>query len=273
VTSNVITSQVAGSLLQGMYPHVQNTGVFQQYPTIDSLQPSYPCPAADAIRSSILEEPLWKEHLASSKQLFAQLDSISGVDPNDSGWHASWDHYFDAISARMCHQMPLPCKIGDRSTCITKNIAETVLRLGQWEYAYLWRGSEKSLAYSLLKFGVFLNELNGHIKAIMDGDESVKYRHNVAHDGSMSMFLSILQVEEMVWPGMGAELVVEVWRDLKHSVGKKGKRIRVLWGGKVLRSNNPDLGELDMISADTFGAYLERLIGKGAREVMETCGY
>ena len=124
-----------------------------------------------------------------------------------------------------------------------------------------------------MKFGVFLNELNGHIKAIIDGDESVKYRHNVAHDGSMSMFLSVLQVDEMVWPGMGAELAVEVWKDLKNSVGKNGKRIRVLWGGKVLKSSNPDFGELDMISAEMFGTYLERLIGKGASEVIEKCGY
>lgn len=273
MTSNVITSQVAGALLQGMYPHAQNTGVLQQYSTIDSLQPSYPCPAADAIRGSILEEPLWKEHLTKSKPLFAKLDGLSGVDPDDSGWHASWDHYFDAISSRMCHQMPLPCKIGDQSTCITKGVAETVLRLGQWEYAYLWRGSEKSLAYSSLKFGIFLNELNGHIKAIVDGDENVKYRHNVAHDGSISMFLSALQVDEMVWPGMGAELVVEVWRDLKSRAEQKGERIRVLWGGKPLKSSNPDLGELDMVSAETFGAYLERLVGKGAKEVIEKCGY
>ncbi|KAF8421702.1 histidine acid phosphatase-like protein [Tirmania nivea] len=275
VTSNVITSQVAGALLQGMYPLAQNTGVLQQYPTIDSLQPAYPCPAADAIRSSILDEPRWKEHLERSKPLFAKLDDLSGIDPNDSGWHVSWDHYFDAISSRMCHQIPLPCKIGDPSTCVAKDVAETVLRLGQWEYAYLWRDSEKSLAYSSLRFGIFLNELNGHIKVIMDGDESVKYRHNVAHDGSISMFLSALQVDEMVWPGMGAELVIEVWRDLKNraAAGKNGKRIRVLWGGKVLKSSSPDLGELDMISAEKFGAYLKGLIGEGAREVMEKCGY
>jgi len=272
VTSNVITSQVAGAILQGMYPHAQNTGVLQQYPTIDSLQPSYSCPAADAIRSSILEEPQWKEHIERSKPFFAKLDRLSGVDPTDSGWHVSWDHYFDAISSRMCHQMPLPCKVGDPSVCITKDDAEKVLRLGQWEYAYLWRGSKRSLAYSSLKFGVFLNELIGHIRAIVDGDESVKYRHNVAHDGSISMFLSALQVDEMVWPGMGAELVVEIWAE-KGRAGKQGKRIRVLWGGKVLKSSNPDLGEIDMISAEKFENYLESLIGKGAREVIKQCGY
>ena len=46
----------------------------------------------------------------------------------------------------------------------------------------------------------------------MDGKGSVIYRHNVAHDGSISRLLSILQLDIMVWPGMGSEVVFELYK-------------------------------------------------------------
>ena len=39
----------------------------------------------------------------------------------------------------------------------------------------------------------------------------MKWRYNAAHDGSMARLLSILQVNQMVWPGMGAELAFELY--------------------------------------------------------------
>jgi 2-phosphoxylose phosphatase len=40
----------------------------------------------------------------------------------------------------------------------------------------------------------------------------VVYRHNVAHDGSISRLLSVLQSDVMVWPGMGSEVVFELYK-------------------------------------------------------------
>ena len=85
------------------------------------------------------------------------------------------------------------------------------------------------------------------------------YRHNIAHDGSVSRLLSILQVDVMVWVGMGSEVVFEVYS--KGGYGAKNY-IRILWGGQVLQSSNPTLGKVDMLDLDVFLAYIDGLVGR-----------
>jgi acid phosphatase len=95
----------------------------------------------------------------------------------------------------------------------------------------------------------------------------MKYSHNVAHDGSVSRLLAILQIDVMVWPGMGSEVVFEVWKK-----GFESKRyLRVLWGGKVLNSSNPLFGSMDLIDLDVFFTYIDGLVGKGAVKVPSLC--
>lgn len=102
---------------------------------------------------------------------------------------------------------------------------DTVYRLGNWEYFYQFRGAAKSTEYAALHYGVWLLELKSKLEAKIDGSSPVsssapihmrtaglkplqlKYVHNVAHDGSISSLLALLQVDEMVWPGMGAEVI------------------------------------------------------------------
>lgn len=98
----------------------------------------------------------------------------------------------------------------------------------------------------------------------------MKYRHNIAHDGSVAPLLGALQVGEMVWPGMGAEVVFELYSSLGDSDEKKWV-VRVLWGGAVLNSSS--MGRIDMIPVDEFLAYLTGLAGDGASYVLKKCGY
>ena len=99
----------------------------------------------------------------------------------------------------------------------------------------------------------------------MDGSSGIIYRHNVAHDGSMSRLLSILQIEKMVWPGMGSEVVFELY-------SKGGCYfVRVLWGGQVLKSANPSLGLMDMLPVASLLTYIDGLVGKMAGKVPGLC--
>lgn len=93
------------------------------------------------------------------------------------------------------------------------------------------------------------------------------YRHNVAHDGSVSPLLSILQIEEMVWPGMGAEIVFELYEKAKGG----GWFVRVLWGGQVLRSSSPTLGKMDMVPLERLLDYFDGLVGKQASLIPGKC--
>ncbi|KAF9632684.1 hypothetical protein BFW01_g3547 [Lasiodiplodia theobromae] len=298
VTNNVITSQVASMLIAGMLspssyspqnPLSDSTPIPLkiQPSSIDSLEPSYTCPAASALLS--LYGPgstasSWQQHLTASRALVAELDAISGVASTDEGWHKSWDHYFDNLSARLCHAKPLPCNsTTGEEKCVTQAQAATVFRLGQYEYSRLWRAAPESLAVATAGYGVWVAEVAENIRTAVavagaaaeeeeaEGKTRVRYRHNVAHDGSVSRLLAVLQVDVMVWPGMGSEIVFEVYTKKKEVEEKKGY-VRVLWGGQVLRSSHPDLGALDMLDAEVLLAYLDGLVGKGASKVPGLCG-
>jgi len=88
----------------------------------------------------------------------------------------------------------------------------------------------------------------------VDGTSQLKYFHNIAHDGSMSPLLGFLQVDEMVWPGMGSEVVFELYKS------KSDYFIRVLWGGQPMKTSTP-LGVLDMIPLSSFLSYIDSAIG------------
>ncbi|KAG5953971.1 hypothetical protein E4U53_005964 [Claviceps sorghi] len=189
---------------------------------VDSLEPQYPCSTADALFSSIKSgssNPDWKRHLELAENLFHALDHVSGVRPDDAGFHASLDHYYDNLSARQCHGRPLPCKLvhGRNSTpCVTQQLADFVYRMGNWEYSHIYRDHPSSLSASSLSLGVWIAELTQHLRRVMNGQSNILYFHNIAHDGSVSRLLSILQIDKMVWPGMGSEVVFELYRRKGH---------------------------------------------------------
>jgi acid phosphatase len=351
VTNNVITSQVAGMVINGMWGTTDSVPLLIQASGIDSLEPQYSCPAASKAFNQIKSSSNhpWAEHLTAAAPLYSTLDDISGVPTDDSGFHASLDHYYDNLSARQCHAKPLPCKLVDgknTTTCVTQDLADEVYRFGHWEYSQIYRDAPGSLAASAASLGVWIAELAAHLRAVVNGDRSIVYFHNVAHDGSVSRLLSVLQIDEMVWPGMGSEVVFELWKkkaptpaDCHHDnclrqmlqqtvsasafcpgftaappvqtavpawlgncdgdraavssacscivtptptatasvpTGTAGARssgyhVRVLFGGKVLKSSNPSLGKMDMLPVETLLAYFDGLVGEGASLIKAKC--
>lgn len=251
------------------------------------MLPQYSCPSSSRLLDNIksARNPSWREHLVKTQELISSLDDISGVPTGDNRWHQSFDPYFDNLSSRQCHDKPLPCKVVDgvnTTVCVTEEMANGVYRLGQWEYSQMYRDAPESLALCGSSFGVWIAELSSHIRGAMDGTSDTLYFHNVAHDGSVSRILSILQVDEMVWPGMGAEVLFELYKKRHdHPVPEPtapppgssdgGFYVRVLFNGRVFKSSSPVLGSMDMVPVETFLGYLESLSGRDAREVMSKC--
>jgi acid phosphatase len=95
VTNNAITSEVASGSCKGLWPKSSVVPVLIEPDAIDSLEPAYSCPNADAIRNNYTTGAggaVWQGHLNATAALFAKLDSISGIqNPDTAGWHASWD--------------------------------------------------------------------------------------------------------------------------------------------------------------------------------------
>ncbi|KAJ3500824.1 hypothetical protein NLJ89_g9621 [Agrocybe chaxingu] len=261
VTNNVITSQVASGLLAGLFPKSRSRPLVAliQSSTFDSLEPRYSCNRASNIRTGYTtgnSGQLWKSHLTQAAPLYSHLDAVSGIATSDTaGWHTSFDHYFDNFSAKQCHGKRLPCSVNATSSCVTQEQANTVYRLGNWEYSYQFRDAPASAQYAALRYGAWVLELKAHLQAKVDGTSKVKYFHNIAHDGSISPLLGFLQVDEMVWPGMGSEIVFEL-----YSHESTGHLIRILWGGQPMKTSTP-LGTLDMIPLANLFSYIDTMVG------------
>jgi hypothetical protein len=70
-----------------------------------------------------------------------------------------------------------------------------------------------------------------------------------------------------VWPGMGAEVVFELY-SRKDS---ECQFLRVLWGGQVLRSSHPAFGSMEMVPLESVLGYFDGLVGIGAAKVPGLC--
>ncbi|PPQ74665.1 hypothetical protein CVT24_003822 [Panaeolus cyanescens] len=269
VTNNVITSQVASGLLKGLFPQANPSDltVLIQPSTFDSLEPTYSCPRSSTLRNSYTTGSAgqqWRDHLRQAAPLYSKLDKISGISPQDSaGWHSSFDHYYDNMSAKQCHGKSLPCSVNDTSLCVTQQDANTIYRLGNWEYSWQYRDAPDSAKYAALRYGAWMLELKSHLQSKIDGTSSVKYFHNIAHDGSISSLLGFLQISQMVWPGMGSEVVFELYRKESEYF------IRVLWGGQPMHTSTP-LGVLDTIPYENFIAYIDKMVGS-AQDLYAEC--
>ncbi|KAJ6606452.1 phosphoglycerate mutase-like protein [Mycena vulgaris] len=261
VTNNDITSQVAGGLVKGLFPGTDNAAVIIQSSTYDSLEPVYSCPTADSIRSAYTSGSTnWTIHLTAAASLYAKLESVSGIAAADTaGWHSSFDHFYDNMSAKQCHGKNLPCSVNDTSLCVTQDEANTVFRLGNWEYSYYFRDAPNSALYSALHYGAWFLELRAHLAAAVAGQSKIKYFHNIAHDGSVSPVLGFLQIANMVWPGMGSEVVFELYKSKKQNA----HFLRVLWGGQPMVTSTP-MGTLDMIPVETMLEYIDSMVGSGS---------
>ncbi|KAJ2924171.1 hypothetical protein H1R20_g12922, partial [Candolleomyces eurysporus] len=268
VTNNPLTSQVASGILKGFYPghtyDISAPPVLIQPSSIDSLEPRYSCPQADSLRTSFTtgsNGSVWKAHLqrAHDDGTFRALDGVSGIRPDDSGWHVSFDHYFDNLNARQCHGKPLPCSVSNSSYCVSQQLADKVYEIGNWEYSYLYREAPGALRYAALKFGAWMLELESHLRGVVSGTSKVKYYHNIAHDGSISSLLGFLQVSKMAWPGMGSEVVFELY---ERPTPSNGWFVRVLWSGTIMETASP-LGVLDMIPLEKFTDYIHSLVPSG----------
>ena len=285
VTNNLITTQTVGGIIAGMYPSTgTSSSVLVADPNTDSLEPDYSCPGADDIVSQYgpaSGAPTWQGHLDATATLRQDLNDITGVDATQDDWQRSWDHYFDNLSSRQCHGFDLPCGNGK---CVTQVQADTVYRLGQWESAYLWRTSKESLRRSVATFGAWVDEFLQRVQLVEAGLSTLKYFHSVAHDGSISRLSALLQLERMVWPGMGAEIVFEIYSRSGAANGTSQQQllqqqqpaskdwfVRILRGGQPFASSHPDLKGGEMIELSKLTGYLSSLIGDQATNVVSLC--
>ncbi|ODN77934.1 hypothetical protein L202_05033 [Cryptococcus amylolentus CBS 6039] len=266
VTNNVITSQTLSGLARGLFPGGDGSKAEEeawiQSDAWDSLEPAFACELRDAVASAITDSTTeWGEHLSKTQELRQRFYNVSGIEPELIQLLSPYDN----LSAKQCHGLNLPCSLNNTALCTSQEDANAIYSLGNYEYAYKWRMHENSTFYSALTMGPWFIELQHHINGKIEGSDAVKYFHNFAHDGSIAPVLGLLQIDEPFWPGMGSEVVFELFRNSKSHA----YYIRVLVSGQPLKTSTP-LGTLEMVPWDEFETYLAETI---PRDMIATCDW
>lgn len=239
--------QVAGAMLGAMGAGTdagRPWAVYTQPSSIDSLVPAYACPAADAVRAAFEAVPVWTAHLRENAPLKARLDTVLGTAGLDA-WASWYDHFFDALTARVCNGHPLPCSgNADTPSCVSEADAASVFAIGDFEYDYIWHAAQNASTYTSLTFGAFFAELADALATPAFAHRLALY---VGHDGTLVRLLAGLGAVPLRWPAFGAEVVFEVW----EIVGVRF--VRVFHEGTVL-------GGLEWVRLDEFVGRLRALV-------------
>jgi hypothetical protein len=240
VTSNPLTTQVLSSLIKGLFPTVAS---YQHEAVTDSLAPFFPSPKAELSRARDKEQNLqrWNDHETELTRLFDAIDQVTSIPPNAEDWHISADHYFDNFSAKMSHGIALP-------EAITDEQLQEIRRLGDTDYQMLYGNQESCV----LSYWMYVEEMLQRLEKA--GNSKLLYRHNIAHDGSLSRLMGILRDSNLNWPGMGTEIVFEVWET------QAGARfVHVLKNGEIMTSEGrwKNMENIDLVE---FVAYHRSVI-------------
>lgn len=234
VTNNNITTQVFDSLIKGMYPSFNITPELREN---DNLEPNLKCKQADNLKTKIRSTDIWYQE--SNMTIYNELAKQDGINSTGyPGFFGSIDHFFDNLSSKTC--------AGDVLN-VTDAQFNTVMKLGHWEYDYTFRQSPNATEYGIYRFGNWTLELASHLQASIDGTSPIIYKHNIAHDGSISALTALIkdftEIKNFQWPGMGAEYVFELY--------KKGNDhyLRILYASR----------ELVFVDVDEFFEYLNHL--------------
>ncbi|PKY06112.1 phosphoglycerate mutase-like protein [Aspergillus campestris IBT 28561] len=238
-SSSALTQGSAGAVLRGLWPDY-NGGIALRRQTegIDTVDSGFTCAARERMLEQMKAARVWREHLGVTMVLREELGEMFDIseEEEDGAWMNSFDHFADAFQARVCNGYGLPCrakKEGEKEgeNCVTQEQAEEVFRAGDWEWNYWFRGSDLAKEYIQLVGGLFIGEIVRRLEGVVEGRPDWVYSHTFMHDGDLGPVLGALGIRALRWPGMGANVAVEVWR-----TDGEGFYARVLYSGRTVET-------------------------------------
>ncbi|KAJ2783210.1 hypothetical protein H4R18_001811 [Coemansia javaensis] len=261
------TKNSAESFLAGLWPRrsiAPDTAIpLHTYPKrIETMYGNYDaCPRLNSLLSEITATDGYQRFLKDQGPLMARLAHTFGV--SGSHWEGSWDGYFDALHARKCHGMKLPCAPSQNGTataeCATADDVAQVARNANYEWAYKYRDGPQAGVLTRLTIGSFVGTLRDQLQARIAGKTgALKLALYSGHDSTVWPLLAVLGADNhsTLWPPYTSNLVFELWKK------QDGRRVvRVIFNGQTLRlSESAKWCDMDACPVDTFFARINQFI-------------
>jgi 2-phosphoxylose phosphatase len=116
------------------------------------------------VHAAIQSSKAWRDNLARHKKLMTALTTTLGVHgaatvAHASEWTTSFDHFFDNIQTRNCHDLQLPCSSTDTTDCVTDVQAIELYKAAAWEFSYRFVGTPLVSKVVRLGSGALIGQL------------------------------------------------------------------------------------------------------------------
>ncbi|KAI9228531.1 MAG: histidine phosphatase superfamily [Piptocephalis tieghemiana] len=144
--------------------------------------------------------------------------------------------YMDAVVARVCHAMPLPCNPEKGNKCVTKDQARELLEAGSRENLLIHRTLPEAREANDLLAAPFLQEIRDKLGDVVHGRPAPKASLYSAHDSTLRFILASLDSTDKSWPPYASSLLVELWKkDGVVATGEDPWLVRLLYNGAPLQ--------------------------------------
>eukprot|EP00298_Acanthocystis_sp_HF-20_P006370 c16254_g1_i1.p1 GENE.c16254_g1_i1~~c16254_g1_i1.p1 ORF type:complete len:481 (-),score=165.97 c16254_g1_i1:116-1558(-) len=251
------TRQSAQAFLAGLFGQFSSFPISCAHDEIyDMLIPTTEyCPRLAEIAVEMEESAEWKEIHPNNNPIMSQLNNICKTN-NLNDWQKNYDHFFDMINSRLCHNLSLPC-FGNE--CLSLTLAESFNNLAIKEFNLIYGGflgKEKTK----LESSFFVNTLvqNLLLKTNRTVSSPNLYLFS-AHDGTIGMMLSALNATNTdKRPAYASNIILELWQPINSN---QERFIRVLHNGQLIipagcrnfecpLSNFVDYANINLISSN-----------------------
>lgn len=241
------TQQSVESMLYGFYPlqyrdagapieiHTKGAEVENMY-----YNPTN-CPRLKDEMINLFNSDEFKEHSVKHAKLKERSLSIVNFTKHHD-WMLTFDHIFDVVHARKCHDKPLPCN-EMRTDCFTDQDVRNLFDAASWEFMFLNSGSEQ---FRRLVAGPFFGEIldimhlavsnvtqytlvHPKSKGTSGLSVSPKFVIYSGHDSTLSMMIGALGLKDIIWPPYASHLIFELWVD----EGDASVYVRLIYNGDV----------------------------------------
>ena len=260
------------AVLAGLYPDTAHAAVPYEVRAAahETLLPNTAaCPRVARLPALAQQQPAWRAHAARIAPLLTRLRRITGaatapvLGARAGASGSSVTAWFDALAARTCHGLPLPC--GANSTeCVTEaDVA--VLAEGAALYAnsmYDVNASGAGAAAARLAAGPLVREVQALLEEAARGTrDAPRYVHLSGHDTTLVALMAALQCRLPAFPPYAATVRFELFA----GAAADGARhyVRVLYNNDVLAV--PECGAA-LCPLDVFRAMVDARLTPRAGE-------
>jgi len=114
----------------------------------------------------------------------------------------------DAVQARVCHDMNLPCSV---KGCIQSETAFSLIKASHQMYCSRYNGDAGGAEATRLAMQPFLKHLLQEMEATLEGKSPHRFSLYVGHDTVVAPILSALGVYDCKWPPYASYITLELW--------------------------------------------------------------